>query len=53
VLLVRESRLKIVRATEDGRESLAAVRQPGDLVGELRIGAITIVGPPPLATTSH
>ncbi len=35
VLLVQAGRLKIVRTTDDGRESVIAIRQPGDLVGEL------------------
>jgi CRP/FNR family cyclic AMP-dependent transcriptional regulator len=35
VLLIREGRLKIVRTSNDGRESLIAVRESGELVGEL------------------
>ena len=35
VLLVRSGRVKIVRTSVDGRETVVAVRGPGELVGEL------------------
>ncbi len=35
VLMLRSGRLKIVRTAADGRQTLVAVRGPGDLVGEL------------------
>jgi CRP/FNR family cyclic AMP-dependent transcriptional regulator len=35
VLVLRSGRLKIVRTAVDGRETLVAVRGPGELVGEL------------------
>ncbi len=37
VLVIRSGRLKIVRTTADGRETLVAVRRPGELVGELNV----------------
>jgi CRP/FNR family transcriptional regulator, cyclic AMP receptor protein len=37
VLVLRSGRLKIVRTTADGRETLVAVRGPGELVGELNV----------------
>jgi CRP-like cAMP-binding protein len=35
VLMLRSGRLKIVRTAADGRQTLVAVRGPGELVGEL------------------
>jgi CRP/FNR family transcriptional regulator, cyclic AMP receptor protein len=37
VLVLRSGRLKIVRTTADGRETLVAVRGPGELVGDLNV----------------
>jgi CRP/FNR family transcriptional regulator, cyclic AMP receptor protein len=37
VLLLRAGRIKIVRTSDDGRESLIAIREAGDLVGELNV----------------
>ncbi len=37
VLVLRSGRLKIIRTTADGRETLVAVRNPGELVGELNV----------------
>src|SRR5262245_38741129 len=41
VLVIKSGRLKIMRTTTDGRETLVAVRGPGELVGELNVLAGT------------